>query len=345
MRGKRRRWYGTIAFALVLAANSLGAQEGEPWRSYRPDAQLSGTIKIWGNDRMQSVLMELEQAFRKQQPEIRFQNHLMGTGTAMAGLYTGVADLAFMGRPATPKELMGFEWVFQYKPTTIEVMTGSFSTPGKSPALAVFVHKDNPLAKLTLAQLDAIFSCERRRGLNEIDTWGRLGLSGEWSNKKIHAYGFDAETGTGAFFRQVVLEDSRKWKWPHTREFKDIPHPDGSVTEASQQIVDALSQDRYGIAVATFAGESSRVKALALANASPGPFYRPTRESLIQRTYPLTRSVWVYLNRSPGNMAESNVRAFLRFVLSPEGQKLVSRDNGFLPLSTALAIKEVKQLN
>jgi len=128
MRGKRRRWYGTIAFALVLAANSLGAQEGEPWRSYRPDAQLSGTIKIWGNDRMQSVLMELEQAFRKQQPEIRFQNHLMGTGTAMAGLYTGVADLAFMGRPATPKELMGFEWVFQYKPTTIEVMTGSFST-------------------------------------------------------------------------------------------------------------------------------------------------------------------------------------------------------------------------
>src|SRR5262249_28752100 len=144
-------------------------------------------------------------------PRIRFETNLLGTGTAMAGLYTSVADIALMGRESTAKEVQAFEWVFKYKPLGVEVATGSRAVPGKSFAVAVFVHRDNPISRLTLTELDAIFGSEHLRSARNIRVWGDLGLNGEWLDKPITTYGYDVETHTGLFLKKFVLDGSDKW--------------------------------------------------------------------------------------------------------------------------------------
>ena len=285
-----------------------------------------------------------QEGFRRHHPEVNFETNLMGTGTGMAGLCTGVADLALMGRESTPTEIMAFEWVFRYKPLRIEVTTGSLDVPGKTLALVVFVRKDNPLSKLTLAQLDAIFGCEHRRGPSNIRTWGQLGLKGEWAGKPINAYGYDAETEAGSFFQQVVLDDSRKWNWDSVKEFKDINNPDGSVYDSGRQILDALAKDRYGIGVSNLRYTNSQVKPIALACQYGGPYYEATKENLIQRQYALTRAVSIYVNRAPGKPIDPKVKEFLRYILSRDGQRDVVREGDYLPLSEEVVGKQLRKL-
>jgi phosphate transport system substrate-binding protein len=288
---------------------------------------------------MESVVKSFQAGFRSHHPDVRFETRLMGTGTAMAGLYTSVADVAFMGRAGTAKEIMAFEWVFRYKPLGIEVMTGSLDVPGKSPALVVFVHKDNPISRLTLAQLDAIFGCEHLRGASR---WGQLGLKGEWANQPIRGYGYDAETGTGSFFQQVALNNSRKWNWDGVKEFKDIEKPDGSVYDSGQQILDALSMDRHGIGVSNPRYVNPRVKPIALA--SQESYFQATKDNLIQRKYPLTRIVPAYINQAPDKPIDPKVKEFLRYILSREGQQDILRDEGYLPLNREALRQQLKKL-
>src|SRR5215469_8792931 len=321
----------TVGLLWASTAAQIAVNHG-----YVPQSSVSGAIRIWGDTALTQVMSALEDGFSRRQPNVHFEMHLMGTGTAMAGIYTGVADLAFMGRASTPKEIMAFEWVFQYKPAELEVMSGAFTGEERSPALAVFVHRDNPVSHLSLPQLDAILSCEPRRGLTSIRTWRELGIVDNWAGKPIHVYTFDTETGTGRFLEHVVLDDNRKWAWDRIREFKGAERMHGSVENASQQILRALSQDRYGIAIATLGYSNRSLKALALANTSSGPFYEATRQTLIERKYPLTRSIFAYFNRAPGKPVDAKLAEFLRFILSDDGQEIISREGKFLPLPRAL---------
>jgi phosphate transport system substrate-binding protein len=334
----------TIAVLATLAGTPLYAQDLRSLPQYRPNQIVSGTIRIWGDDSLGVLMKSLQRGFSKYHPDVRFDTNLMGTSTAMAGIYTGVADLAFMGRRSTAKEIMGFEWVFQYKPLEIEVMTGSLDEPGKSPALVIFVRKDNPISQLTLAQLDAIFGCEHRRGLSNIRTWGQLGLQGEWADKPIRAYAFDADTGTGSFFQQVVLNDSRKWNWDRVNEFKDIKRADGSVYDSGQRILDALAADRYGIAVSNLRYINSEVKPVAVSVQTGKPYYEASKGNLIQRSYPLTRAIYTYINRAPRKPVDSQLKEFLLYLLSREGQETVMEDGGFLPLTEEILSHNLKKL-
>ena len=333
-----------VFLAAALAAARGHAQGLDLLPQYRPGPTVSGTLRIWGDDRIGTVLKYWQEGFRRHHPDVRFETRLMGTGTAMAGLYTGVADLALMGRASTPKEVMAFEWVLRYKPLSIEVMTGSLNVPGHSYALVVFVHRDNPISKVTLAQLDAIFGCEHLRSLSNIRAWSQLGLKGEWVDRPINAYGFDAETGTGSFFQQVVLNDSRKWNWDRVKEFKDTQTPDGSVYDSGQRIVDALTVDRYGIGVSNWRYTNPQVKPIALASQDGGPYYEATRENLIERKYPLTRAIRCYVNRAPDQPVDPKVKEFLRYILSRDGMAAVVRDSSYLPLTEGLIREQLHKL-
>jgi len=242
-----------------------------------------------------------------------------------------------LGREATAAEVKAFEWIFRYPPAAIEVGTGSVGVAGRSPALVVYAHRDNPLARLTLAQLDAAFGCEHLRGAPEnIRTWGQLGLGGDWRDRPIHLYAPDTEEGTGRFFRHVVLGDSRMLDWEHVREFADtkgLP----ATHDAGRKILAALAADPLGLAVASGGGEDARAKPLALAATAAGPFVAATRENLVARAYPLTRPVLAYVERAPGAPLEPKVREFLAYVLSPAGQKEIERTGGYLPLTPAAA--------
>jgi phosphate transport system substrate-binding protein len=322
-------WIVLVLCVLAVRAQSVGS----PPR-YQAEPKVDGVIRIWGDEQMETVMKRWQSGFRKQHPSVRFETKLLGTGTGMAGLYSGVADIAVLGRDATSSEVMAFEWVFKYKPQSVQVATGSLDVPGKTFAIGVLVNKDNPLTKLTLTQLDAIFGTEHRRGARNIRTWGDLGLMGEWKDKPINVYGYDTETNTGSFFKRAVLNGSDKWNCD-LREFADSKQPNGSQLDAGQRISEALAHDRYGIAYGNLRYVDRQVKPVALSLTDEGPFYEATKENLIQRKYPLTRAVSFYVNRAPGQPLDPKVKEFLRYILSQEGQQEVGQDRDFMKLSDA----------
>jgi len=331
----------SLAMRLHASYGSAGSTSFGTAPAYQPEQQISGTIRSWGNDRMQGLMTRWEEGFRKHHPAVRFETTLHGTGTAIAGLYAGVADIALMGRSATSTENMAFEWVFRYKPMGVEVSTGSLAVPGKSYALAILVNKDNPLSRLTLSQLDGIFGCEHLRGSKNFRTWGDLGLTGEWSARSIHTYGPDIQTATASFFRDVVLKGSYKWRCD-MKELRGVREPDGSMSDGHREILDALATDPVGIAYTALGELNQQVKPIALSIDDGGPYFGPTLENVQERKYPLTRATWIYVNRAPGGSLEPKVNEFLRYVLSSEGQQDVVHEGDYLPLSPDVLLTQLR---
>jgi phosphate transport system substrate-binding protein len=316
---------------LGFLAVQLEGQGPSSLPAYQPEQRISGTLRSWGNDRMQPLMTRWENGFRKHHPDVRFETTLRGTGTAIAGLYTGVADLALMGRPVSSTESMAFEWVFRYKPLGVQVSTGSLAVTGKSYAPVVFVHKDNPLSQLTLPQLDAVFGCEHLRGTKNVRTWGDLGLTGEWSTRPIHSYGPDIQSSTASFFRETVLKGSYKWSCD-MKELADV------------QVLDGLAKDRAGIAYSALGYLTQQVKPLALSLEDGKAYYLPTVENVRERKYPLTRATWIFVNRQPERPLDAKVREFLRYVLSRDGQRDVEQEGDYLPLRQDVLLAQLRQV-
>jgi phosphate transport system substrate-binding protein len=344
----------SILGVLILGA-ALGAhaqQGGLP--DYAPHGKLSGTIRATGNDRMGPLLERWERGFRRYHPDVRFERTLKGTASGMYGLEMRTSDIALMGRPVNPYERYGtYERAWVY-PVEIEVATGGFAAPGKSPAYTVFVHKDNPLSKLTLGQLDGIFGSQRAGGWDaltwnlaaargkdaNIRTWGQLGLTGEWADKPIHVYGPpNLGTGTTTYFQTRVMGGGEIFN-EDLREYAD-----------RTRMVADLGDDRYGIGYAALGYRTAAVKPLALAERDGAPYVAPTRATVQDRTYPLARPAYIdfTIDNAKTELMEPRgdpkVREFLRYVLSKQGQQAVAQDGAYLPLPPAVVRAQIEKLD
>ncbi len=288
------------------------------------------TIRVWGSPQMSGVMRLWEQGFQKHHPEIDFHDELHGTASGIAGLYTGVADLALMGREIWPAETLAFQTVFPWKPVEIEVATGSYDIPKSTYALVIYVHKSNPLTKLTLDQVAAAFGSKAR-------TWGDLGIGGEWAGKAIHLYNFDYDNDKALFFRRRVLQDGYRWD-SATKEFANQTNARGETIDSGQLILDALARDPLGLAVSNPHYANRDVKALALDGVTASV------ETVRSRAYPLTRAVYIYLNRDPKHPLDSKVGDFLSYILSAEGQQDVAREATYLPLTQEVIAAQLRQL-
>ena len=340
---------GWLFVATMLAA--LNAQSvSDPDRSlpsYQPAQAVSGLIRIWGHggrgkDFDGVLLKSWEDEFRKYQPNVQFENRLQGNGSAIGALYTGAADLALMGREIWPTEVDGFEQVFGHTPSSVAIMTGSVDVPNHDFALVIFVHKDNPLTRLTLVQLDSIFGADHRRSSGNIRTWEQLGLGGAWAGKAIHPYGYELRRDYSFFFEQAALAGSKKWNCDLT-ELGDERRAT-AVIDAGQHILDELAKDRYGIAISSLAYKNPQTKALLLAGPGGGNYYAPSRKTVIAREYPLTRTPFFYFDRKPGQPLDPKIAEFINYILSHQGQAQVVRDGRYLPLLPKFAEEARKAL-
>jgi len=339
----RKRYLAAMALgALALAATCIHAQNLDALSPYRPEQQVSGTIRSWGDDYMGTLLKYWQEGFSKYQPEVKFVDNLKSTATAIGGMYAGGADLGLMGREIWPMEALGFRRVFGYEPLGIVPATGAYDVNAKTWAQVIFVNQDNPLSKLTFKQLDAIFGAEHLRGApKNFRKWGDLGLKGEWAEQPIHVYGYKVDSGFAFFFAQQVLNGSGLWNG----ELHQIGTQIGkSMADDARLAIEAVGKDRYAIAYTGMQFRTPQVKPLALAVQDGGPFIEPTKANVARRRYPLTRSVFIFINRAPGKPVAPAVKKFLRYILSREGQQGVVREGDFLPLTAEAAREQLRKL-
>jgi phosphate transport system substrate-binding protein len=304
-----------------------------------------------------------QNGFRKYHPGIAFENTVPSSATAIGGLYTGVADLGVMGREIWPIERLAFCRVFQYEPLEITVGTGSFDVNGRTSGPVVFVHRENPISRLTVRQLDGIFGEERtggwrgmkwsrdsaRSARENIRTWGQLGLTGAWADETIRVYGYEhRKQGLAFAFERMVFAGGDKWT-PGLREMVSVdpnnqPGREGRVW-AGQQIVDKIGRDKYAIGYTGINFRTPQVKPLALATKEGNPYVEPTAENFQKRAYPLIREVYFYFNRAPRKQLDRKLKEFVRYVVSREGQEAIVREGGFLPLTAEVAQAQLEKLD
>jgi phosphate transport system substrate-binding protein len=331
-----------LAAALLLFALAselcLGQRSGAPGASEQiSEPQASVTIRLWGYDGMAEPVEKWERGFGKDHPEVHFTTELHGPDTAMAGLYNGVAEIAVMGRELWPVETMAFRWVFQYLPFGVEVATCSLTGPGQSFSPVVMVNAANPLSQITLQQLDGIYGSEHRRGGKNLRVWGDLGLGGIWANRPIHAYGYGVDDALGIYFRKRVLLGDYK---PNVAGHLLSDRGDG--VSADQRIRSAVQADPLAIGYARYDPDQARLKVLPVAEKAGKAAISPTASTVLDRSYPLTRSLSFYVNRAPRKAVPPELLAFLRYILSPAGQEILNQDGRFtaLPPDVAAAQQE-----
>lgn len=305
--------------------------------AYQPGPPVAGTLRIWGHgspkhDFMGGLLEAWIRDLARAQPGIRIENHLYGTASAIGALAAGSANLAILGEEIHPDALAAFVRAKGYPPAGVDVATGSLRVRNADYAHVFFVQRDNPLRQLTLEQAGAVFGAEHRASPANLRTWGDLGLTGPWTDRRIQPYGWKLDDDFALYFQGAVLGGSHRWN-NAIRQFAHVIRPDGTIYDHGQQIVDALAKDPNGIAISSLLYARSEVRPLALARHEGGPYYTPTEENLISQNYPLTRILPAFFDQAPGRPIDPCVREFLRLVLSREGQAQVARASGYLPLN------------
>jgi phosphate transport system substrate-binding protein len=361
---KRLATIAGLLLAQTPYANAADAADTYP--EYTIQHEVVGPIRSLGGT-LGGQYRAWEEAFKRLHPEARFVDELVSSESSIGGLYSGAADLGPAGREAELMDLLPFVEAFGYMPTGLVVASGAWD-PGKkggSASLAILVHKDNPIQQLSMAQLDGIFGSERSGGFDDyvwtpkyargaqddIRTWGQVGLKGVWRNRTIHTYGY-AFTGMRYFFQQQVLHGSDKLN-PNFREYVeseskmvDRSSPEGAALSINGMLTD-LSHDPSGIAFVPlhYAKGFTDLKPLALVPREGGSAVAPTRENYQNRSYPLTRSIYIYLKRPPNHPVEPDVKEFLRFILSRQGQEVIAEHGRYLPLPPAVVREQLRKLD
>ena len=304
---------------------------------YSPVSSLSGHLQSVGADTMETLMRYWIEDFQKVYPNVKIDMEAKASGTAGPALTNGTAQLGPVAREMLPAEEQEFEKKFSYKPTGIRVAGGSYRTPGKTHAIAFFVNEKNPISQLSFAQIDAIFSSTRNRHYKEVSTWGDAGLTGDWADKPIHLWGLIRPNGIAHFLEGRILLGG---SWKGGIEERTTV---GSLA-ALDAINEGVAKDIYAIGYSGFGNVMPGVKPVALAEKDRGPYYKGTFQEVLGQKYPLSRVIYIYINKAPGQPIDPKVREFLKFVLSAKGQEDVMKEGIFLPLPLAMVKEELGKL-
>ena len=305
------------ALLLLSAASAHAATEADKnLPEYSSKDDVVGRIISVGSDTLANLMTLWGEEFKKFYPAVTVQIQAAGSSTAPPALTEGTSNIGPMSRRMKSGEEEAFEKHFGYKPTAVPVAID---------ALAVYVHRDNPIEGLEIAQVDAIFSVGRRcKHDSDITSWGQVGQPDLGA---IQAFGRNSVSGTYGYFKKVALCKG---------DYKD------TVNEqpGSASVVQSVGSTPSGIGYSGIGYLTSEVIALPLRKGGEGKFIRPVQENIVSGEYPLSRFLYVYVNVHPQKGVEPVLGEFLRMVLSKAGQEVVIKD-GYLPLSAEQARKQL----
>ena len=299
-----------------------GLDPGLPEFSPASEVPHQGTIRCVGSDSMDPVLQLWASDFRQHCPKVTFEILSKGSATAPKALLAGTSEVGHMSREMTAQEVAQFEAKFGYPPTRVVVAVD---------ALAVYVNANNPIRSLTMEQVDAIFSSTRKGGYPEdITVWGDPDLRREWAARAIQPYGRDENSGTRAFFKEHALK-----KGDYKANVK--------VVADQFALVEAPAVDAAGISYGPVQHSVRMVRAVPIIDFKGDRPMIPTVENILNGKYPLTRFLYLYVNRKPGQPLNPLVRDFLLSILSRQGQKAVA-EFGALPLPADMALQNASKV-
>lgn len=249
-------------------------------------------ITIKGSDTM-VILVQRWSELYPDKTNTEFQVTGGGSGTGIAALINGTTDICASSRPIKKDEVAQLEKKFGYKGLEIRVAMDG---------LAVYVHKNNPVKQLTMAQIKDIFT-------GKVTNWKDVG----GANKPILLYSRENNSGTYEFFKEHVLLK---------QDFaSNAQHMAGTAA-----LINAVSKDPNSIGFGG-AAYAKNVKAVAVAKDASSKGVLPNDASIHSGEYPISRFLYFYLNQKP----DGNVKKFIDWVISPAGQKIVT-EVGYYPI-------------
>lgn len=332
---KRAQLFFLGLLALVLSASNAEAlQKPSTTTSIAPtnissgDAPFNqksgvyGTITSVGSDSMASLMSYWAEGFQAYYPHIKFQIQATGSSTASQALTQGTANIGPMSRELTAAEIARFERVHGYPPTTLTVAVD---------AIGIFVQRNNPLDKLSIQQLDAMFSVTRWCGAPEaITSWHQLGVDKFHPERAIELFSRSSISGTYDLFKERALCGG------------DFVLRNNEM-QSSRSVIQSVAASIGGIGYAALGHLSREVKALSI---SPDgqQFFAPSQENIQTGKYPFTRYLYIIINKSPDGSLTQLEKAFLNFILSAQGQSFVVKA-GYSPVNQRLLSRQKSLLN
>ncbi len=314
-----KRALGIIGLASLVNFSALAVDSDLP--TYKKTSGISGNLSSVGSDTLANMMTFWAEEFKRTYPNVNVQIQAAGSSTAPPALTEATSNLGPMSRKMKSREIESFEERYGYKPTAVRVAID---------ALAVFVHKDNPIKGLRIDQVDAIFSSNRKCGaLKDADRWADLGLTGDWAGKDIQLYGRNSVSGTYGYFKSKALckGDFKKYRKRTTR-FSVSCSICISITKWYRLF-------RYWL---------PNVWCPCITFSEKGDdFIEANMENAIAGKYPLSRYLYVYVNKHPNKPLDPMTAEFLKMVLSKSGQKIVEKD-GYIPLPNTVVEKEFAKL-
>ena len=315
---KLKQLVGAVSFtaATVFSAASMAAID-QSLPTYEKTSGVSGNLSSVGSDTLANMMTLWAEDFKQLYPNVNIQIQAAGSSTAPPALTEGTSQFGPMSRKMKPNEIEAFEKHYGYQPTAIRVAID---------ALAVFVHKDNPIEGMSIEQIDGIFSSTDKCGGGDIQRWGEAGLDGNWAAKDIQLYGRNSVSGTYGYFKKKALCKG---------DFKaNVNEQPGSAS-----VVQSVSQSLNAIGYSGIGYKTAGVKAVAISKKGTN-YVAATAENAATGKYPLSRYLYVYVNKHPNKELAPMDREFIRYVLSMQGQKIVEKD-GYVALPSSVIAKDL----
>jgi phosphate transport system substrate-binding protein len=284
---------------------------------YTPAQGVNAVIESIGADSLTDVWEEWKSGFKAQQPQVQFKVTQGLSTTAVKALMDNTVPMIHLARELTLEEHQAFEKKFGYTPTKLVVCYDAF---------IVFVNAGNPIKDIAMDQLDAAFSTTHNAGYKKnapVDTWGDLGVRGDYTKRPIHPYMRAEGTAARSGIRDLVLLKG-KYK---TTVHDEVDWP---------SIAEAVMTDANGIGIATLSNWLVRNKTLAVTPLQAKDPVPPTQENVVSGKYPLARTYYFYVNRAPGKPLPPATTEFLQYLLSRQGQTAVAQASLY-PLPAEIA--------
>ncbi len=359
-----------LACAALIACASAAAFAYDPARfdlgalpSYTASQRVTGVLRIYGTP-LEDLTGRWANAFRGYHGQVRLQSYLINTSQAFAGLVTGQADIGLMGHRQWRNGFKAFERQFGYEPLEIKFGSGSYDDPaGTTPGLMFIVNKMNPLAGLSLEQIDGIYGAQRTGGWvdgkwstavargpeKDIRTWGQLGLTGPYENQPIHVYGFDVTLSNWSdLMEREAFQGGTKWNPALIAAPRADIGTKAKGKTRDQLTLEAVEKDPYAVGFLfqrVINANHGDVRVLPLARRAGDAFVAPSAQTFFDASYPMHNGAYIYLNRVPGQPLGAREKEFVRFVLSREGQQIMASTRLFIPLSADQIKAELAKLD